>query len=364
MQFVIFFSIFGTIYFGIHFLVYFVLTNKLILIPRLQAWLKLFLWFSGLSFIAGNILSRSLKFHLLKDYGQLWFGIVSILFFILLAGYIVTFHFPSHSKSIIQVALILAFGMMIFSYINFRMGPIIKKISLEYNKLPDQLNGFTIVQLSDIHLENSSGTGALKHMVSISNGLKPDLVVITGDLLDEQLDEKTSFHEVLKTLNPTYGTIAITGNHEFFAGVSHFESFARMSGITVLRDDVKLIAPQLSVIGLDDISPRMNGSKKNLLPDLIQKIPDDHFKLLLNHTPGGFKEARTNGIDLQLSGHTHSGQFFPYNFFIHLFFKYTHGLYREGAGYIYTSCGTGVWGPPFRSFKRSEVVLITLLKSN
>lgn len=364
IQFIIFFTIFGSIYFGLHFLVYFVLNYKLGIPPKFQIWLKYFLWFSGLSFIAGNILSRTLNFHLLKDYGQLWFGVISILFFVLLAGYIASILFPAHTKPIIKISLIFAFGMMFFSYVNHRLGPVINRVSLEYKDLSGQLDGFSIVQLSDIHLESSSSTRRLQNMVNNVNQLKPDLVVITGDLIDEQLDEKNPFHDIFKQLNSSLGTIAITGNHEFFAGVDHFESFARLSGMIVLRDQKIDLGHKLSVIGLDDVSSRMKKNNKDVLASLVETVPDDHFKLLLNHTPVGFKDARSKGIKLQLSGHTHSGQFFPYNFFIHLFFKYTHGLYREGDGYIYTSCGSGVWGPPFRSFKRSEIVLLTMKKSD
>ena len=155
---------------------------------------------------------------------------------------------------------------------------------------------------------------------------------------------------------------ACTGNHEYYAGVDEFLKMAEESNIRVLLNEHVVIADTIVLAGVNDSSEKRMSGPGDDLEKALAGADLNKPVVLLSHQPDVFKQAHKAGVNLQLSGHTHAGQIPPMDLIVQLYFKYTYGLYREGTSYIYTTCGTGTWGPPMRLFSRSEIVKIVLEK--
>ena len=237
-----------------------------------------------------------------------------------------------------------------------------ERVVIESPKIPEQIGRITIAQISDIHLGLIVRHGRLKRILSEVARAKPDIVVSTGDLVDGQIDNLRGLAELLRGVNTPYGKFAVTGNHEFYAGLDQALQFTEDAGFRVLRGEALTIGGLLNIAGIDDPTGKRFGisrgsSEKSLLP----KIDHERFTILLKHQPvvddsaGGF-------VDLQLSGHTHGGQIFPFNFLVGLFFPAGSGLTRlEHGSYLYVSRGSGTWGPPIRFLSPPEVTIIELV---
>lgn len=234
--------------------------------------------------------------------------------------------------------------------------PIIKNISVEIKNLPEQWNGKTIIQLSDVHLGHIHGLDFLDDIVSKTNALNPDLILITGDLFDGMDGDLSYFVNSLKKFQPKDGVFFVIGNHETYLGLEGSLSVLEKAGIKVLRNAMVNING-LQIVGLDDVA-------LNRDPDLIKKIPNfDKNKpsILMYHTPVNIEIIKESGINLQLSGHTHLGQLFPLSIFTHLAYKgYDYGLFIDGDFSIYTTSGVGTWGPPMRTGNHPEIVNIII----
>jgi len=363
ISFLIFIVIVSSIYFGIHYFVYKCLTRSLVQTPTWQKSLKWFLLFSGLSFFIAMFANRLFNFHVrpLNFYAYNWLGVIAVAFFFFLIQFVVSRIFPSKTKLSAIIALGVIGLISLYSLINGLQFPVVKRITVPLQQLPKDLSGFSIVQLSDVHLEAYKSKKYLAHIIDRVNQLKPDLIVITGDLIDGNVCEDEVFCENLKRFNSTYGTLAITGNHEFYSGLDNFLELAGHANIKVLRSETTTIADQLQFIGLDDDTARQFGLKSPKLEELIKKIDPNKPLILLYHRPQGFDKAAKLGVDLQLSGHTHAGQIPPMDLLVQFYYKYPYGLYEKDGAYIYTSSGTGTWGPEMRFLSKNEIVYITLI---
>ena len=360
LAFIIFITIALTIYFGLHFAVYKSLTRSLVQAPQGR---KILLWFflvSGLSFPAAMFLGRSLKVHVLNFYAYTWLGLIAIAAFIFLVQFILSKIFPSHTGLLAIIALGVTGLISLVSLFNGLQPPGIKRIAIPLKNLPRELSGFSIVHLSDLHLESYKSKKRMAYIVDKVNELKPDLVVITGDLIDSDVCEEEVFCEHLKRFNVRYGILAITGNHEFYAGLDAFKELATRSGITILRNRGVTIAGSIQIIGLDDDEGRRFGTVGSNLDTLIKSCDPGKPIILLYHRPLLFHEAVEKGVGLQLSGHTHAGQIPPMDLLVWLYYKYPAGLFEKNGAYIYTSSGTGLWGPDMRFLSKNEIVHITL----
>jgi predicted MPP superfamily phosphohydrolase len=251
----------------------------------------------------------------------------------------------------------------LYSLVNGLRKPVVRNITVPIKKLPKELSGFSIVQLSDLHMEVYKSRSQVPYIVDTVNALKPDLIVITGDLIEGDICDNPEFCEHLKRLKATHGVVAVTGNHEFYSGIKNFLKLANKSNIRVLRNDCFTIADSLQIIGLDDDDARRFGSKG---PDLDTAINGCNLSkpiILLYHRPVNFDQAIQKGVDLQLSGHTHAGQIPPMDLLVCLYYKYPIGLFKKNGSTIYTTSGTGYWGPPMRFLSRNEIVKITLVSN-
>jgi predicted MPP superfamily phosphohydrolase len=300
----------------------------------------------------------------LFGYTGTWLGMVgmTLVFYVVSSG--ISALFPRHRQTIVFAALVILILVTAYSIFNGTRLPSVKEITIPNTKLPETLSGFTIVQLSDLHLGAIATPKWLRHTVEKVNHLKPDLIVITGDLMEGYKTIKSwkPYIEELKYLKSRYGVMAVTGNHDVVHGGAEFFKLARESGITVLNNQTVTVAGCIQVAGIND---RLGRNYELEGPDLakaLEHIDPSLPVVLLSHRPEYFEAAKIYGIDLQLSGHTHAGQIPPGDLFVRLFYQHPYGLYFEEGSYIYTSSGTCVMEVPMRLFSRNEIVRIRLVR--
>ncbi|MGA1870429.1 MAG: metallophosphoesterase [bacterium] len=358
--FFLFIVLFTLLYCALHYFVYIRIVNSLKLNSVSCALLRAFFLCAALSFFVDKLLHNRLFIKSLAYFGAIWLGIISIAFSLFVLQYCVELALSYKSMWFTVFTLILILSLSLFS-IKRASHTRVKEIAIPIENLPPQLNGFTIVQLSDLHLDRLKSLEWLQSIIDTTNKLKPDSIVITGDLLDSECNDTIDrFSPLFRKLSSPHGIIAITGNHEYYAGIDKFLEFAEKSNITVLQNASLTIKNTIQIIGInDDTGKRFSESGKDLTfalreCDLLKPL------ILLSHKPEGFSKAAAIGVDLQLSGHTHAGQIPPFDFLVHLLYKYAYGLHTEESSFIYTTSGTGTWGPPMRLFSHSEIVKILL----
>lgn len=226
-------------------------------------------------------------------------------------------------------------------------------------KIPPEMNRFRIVQISDVHLGLIVREERLARIVERIRAAGPDLLVSTGDLVDGSMDDREGLAAMLKELPVKYGRFAVTGNHEYYAGLRRSLDFIENAGFFLLRGEAVPFLPWLSIAGVDD--PAGGGYGNPLAEqEVLSRIPKDHFSLLLKHRPH-VDESALGLFDLQLSGHTHKGQIFPFTLIIKALFPIDAGrLNLHNGSVLYVSRGTGTWGPPIRFLSPPEVTVIDL----
>lgn len=233
-------------------------------------------------------------------------------------------------------------------------------VEISTNKIPRDIGRLRIVQISDVHLGLIVREERLKRILDIVKKADPDIFVATGDLVDGQVLKLNGLSELLKEVNPRYGKFAITGNHEFYAGFEQAESFIRDSGFTLLRGEG--VSGIINVAGVDDpAGERLGLSRKVSEKYLLSGLPREKFTLFLKHRPLIDRSAM-GFFDLQLSGHIHKGQIFPFTILTWLYYPVLSGFVNVGDGsYLYESRGAGTWGPPIRVLAPPEVAVIDLV---
>jgi hypothetical protein len=238
-------------------------------------------------------------------------------------------------------------------------------VAVKLPGLPRTLDGFRIVQMSDIHIGDILGRPFLEELVRRCNALKPDLVAVTGDLVDGTVEHLSPAVAALERLTSRHGTYFIMGNHEYYSGDVEWAEALTGMGIHVLRNRFVTLGDaggRLDLVGVDDYGHRdaRDGRGYDLGKALLGR-DRDRPAVLLAHQPRGVEDALSQGVGLQLSGHTHGGQLFPITLVVQASYRYPAGLYRVGEGHVYTSRGTGFWGPPMRIGSPPEITAVTLL---
>jgi predicted MPP superfamily phosphohydrolase len=349
-----------TIFFGLHYFVYKSLTHSLVQASGMKRGLKWFFWLSGLSFIVSMVLSRGYNIHFLNHYAYTWLGVIAIAFSFFLVQRILALIFDRHARTLSIITLALVALVSIYSLINGLSAPVVKRLTIPIKKLPAELNQFKLIHLSDLHLESYKSKGVIKKIVDQVNELQPDLVVLTGDIIDGGAAGEPLFCKELKRIKSKYGVIATAGNHEYYVGMKTFSELAQCAGITILDNKSITIADSLQIIGLDDDEGFRFEARGPKLDEALKHCDKNKPMILLYHRPLRFAEAVSKGIDLQLSGHTHAGQIPPMDLLVQIVYKYPFGLYEKEGSYIYTTSGTGYWGPAMRFLSKNEIVLFTL----
>ncbi len=218
-----------------------------------------------------------------------------------------------------------------------------------------------IAQISDVHLGMSVGRMRLARIVRLVESAKPDLIVSTGDLVDSSLHGSEQLAGLLEGMEAPLGKFAVTGNHEYYAGLPQALEFTRRAGFEMLRDRLVRVTDGLTIAGFDDPAEMWGGGRRPDQEAVLRGADPDDFVLALYHRPPRRPDPMPLR-DLQLSGHTHNGQIFPFTVFIWLYYAYPCGLSEPSPGhYLYTSRGTGTWGPPMRFLNPPEVTVIDLV---
>jgi len=319
-------------------------------------------------FLVGNMLNAR-RFRALGWASGLWMSVL-----ILSLMWSITHHVSELGLSWLgytmppflgPAGLVLAAFLMIVGTRKALEAPHLVEIDIQLKELPKELNGLRIVQLSDIHIGPTLGRAFMESIVARTNALEADLIVITGDLVDGSTMHLASEVEAVFRLKAPLGVFFITGNHEFISGVDSWVTHLREGGIEVLENATIPIEHQgesFNLVGIEDWdSARFHRTRRPNLPKALKGVDTSLPTILLAHQPKAILEASELGIDLQLSGHTHGGQFAPFNWLIFLDQPYRNGLYQRGDTQLYINEGTGYWGPPLRIGTRSEITHITLL---
>jgi predicted MPP superfamily phosphohydrolase len=244
----------------------------------------------------------------------------------------------------------------------------VEEVEVKLARMPRALSGLTLVQLTDIHIGPTIGQKFLEHIVEKSNAQKPDAIVITGDLVDGSVASLRSHVEPLARLKARYGVYFVTGNHEYYSGVEEWMAELERLGVRVLRNERIELGDRSAAIdlaGVDDPSARGFGPEHGADYDKAFRQRDPERELiLLAHQPSQIVHAARAGVGLQLSGHTHGGQIWPFGALVRLNQPYIAGLHRHDAStQIYVSRGTGYWGPPMRLFCPAEITKLVLTPS-
>ena len=263
------------------------------------------------------------------------------------------------AKRAVPITLILAALLTAHSFYQ-AYHPRLVKIELSTKRLPENLDSLRLVQLTDVHLSRFIGQKELSRMVKLAAEQKPDILVVTGDLVDGDMSRRTAEADLLANIKPRYGSYAVLGNHEMYAGLANALSFYQRAGLRLLRGEAVETAGGMIVAGVDD---EVFGGRYDIRPagKLLDVYKNDpRFILFLKHRP--VPAPGTDGLfDLQLSGHTHGGQIFPGHIIIKKVNTYLYGLYSlNSRSRLYVSRGTGFWGLPIRFMAPPEVVVIDL----
>ena len=266
------------------------------------------------------------------------------------------------------ITALLGFLITALGFSNARRTAAVSRVTIPVSNLPAALQGFRLVQISDIHIGPTIRSGYLRRIVAAVNQLGPDMVAITGDLVDGSVRELASHVGPLAELVSRHGTYFVTGNHEYYSGAHAWINELRRLGITVLLNEHVVLGHDgaLAVVaGVTDYSAAHFDPthRSDPLAAIAGSPSNAGVKILLAHQPRSAPAAADAGFDLQLSGHTHGGQFMPWNFFVKLQQPFVAGLHRIRQLWVYTSRGTGYWGPPKRFGAPSEITLVTLVNA-
>ncbi|RKP51929.1 metallophosphoesterase [Pararobbsia silviterrae] len=261
---------------------------------------------------------------------------------------------------------VLALVFSVVGFVNARRRARIKHVDVPIDDLPSALDGFRIAQISDIHVGPTIRQKYVDAIVDAVNDLHADVIAITGDVVDGGVEQLSAHTRPLGRLHAEHGVYLVTGNHEYYSGAHAWVEEFRRIGLNVLLNEHVVIrhgGVPVVIAGVTDYSGGHFDPAHESDPTaaLAGAPADATVRLLLAHQPRSAHAAADAGYTLQLSGHTHGGQFFPWNFFVRVQQPFTAGLNKVRSLWVYTSRGTGYWGPPKRLFAPSEITLVRLV---
>ncbi|KAF0151115.1 MAG: metallophosphoesterase [Ignavibacteria bacterium] len=308
--------------------------------------------------------------------GSFWLAIMVYTFLFLIAvdlfrfiNYLIPF-FPSfitanqeHAKRVVAIIVgVLVLSSVIGGYINTKM-IVVKKYSVDIKKNAGELKSLNLAVASDLHLGMINSYEFMYKVSEKINDLNPDVILLAGDIIDEDLGPviKYDVGEHLKRLKSKYGVYAVTGNHEFIGGSEQAVNYLQKHNINVLRDQALKINNAFYLVGREDSSSiRFNGKQRKELSEIMKDVDKTFPVIMMDHQPHNLEQAARNGVDLQLSGHTHNGQLWPLNYIVEKIYELAWGYKVSENTHYYVSCGVGNWGPPVRTGSRPEIVNIKL----
>jgi hypothetical protein len=377
-KFLVFFSIILILYASIN---YYILHRGLSLIEKGSPWRTLLticiVVFAAL-FIAGRFLER----RMINPFSAtvVWVGAFWLAFMVYILLQLILIDFvglldhwfqflpsfvhthPAATRKILGIAVIVISSVVVVAgHINTWF-PKIKNLDLTIHKKAGNLKELNIVAFSDVHLGTLIEKRHLAGIIKRVNALKPDIILIAGDIIDEDINPviRSNVGETLKMLQAKYGVYAVTGNHEYIGGVVKAKDYLTNHGIRLLSDTAVLIDHSFYVAGREDLMKNQSAYKRKPLMAITESLQKELPLILMDHQPFRLEQAAENGVDLQLSGHTHHGQLWPFNYITSLVYEKSYGYLRKGNTHYYVSCGVGGWGPPIRTVSRPEILNIKL----
>jgi predicted MPP superfamily phosphohydrolase len=331
--------------------------------PSQAVELRIALAFLSISFVVATILARmyfNWTLRIFYTISAVWLGMVNFFFLAACSCWIVYFVpmlFGVRLERRRLAIFLFGIGLLpgVYAIVNAARTRV-KRISIKLPNLPASWRGRTAALVSDLHLGHVNNRGFLRRIIAKLARLRPDVVFIPGDLFDGTALDLDRLVEPWSKLSPPLGTYFVTGNHEEFSSPTEYLDAVRRFGLRVLISE-KVIVDGLQIIGVDyRDSTRPEHFRSILRRTALQR---DLASILLVHTPDRLPIAAEEGISLQLSGHTHRGQFFPFTLIVtRIYGKFAYGLNYFGNLGVYTSCGAGTWGPPMRLGSNPEIVLI------
>ena len=246
--------------------------------------------------------------------------------------------------------------------VNVVRGFDVRRVRIPVARLPQEVSGYAIVQLTDMHVGPTIGRDFVENVVREANALAPDMIVITGDLVDGTVEQLRDLVAPLRDLRAPDGVFFVTGNHEYYSGADAWIAHLTTLGIRVLRNERVAIRGAFDLAGVDDARSRgMAPGHGQDVPRALAGRDVSRPVVLLAHQPKTLKAALAGGVDVQLSGHVHGGQMVPFNWLARLDQPLVAGLHLVEKTWVYVSTGTGYWGPPMRVGPGSEVTRIELV---
>jgi predicted MPP superfamily phosphohydrolase len=299
----------------------------------------------------------------LEYFAANWIGTLFLLFALLLVLEVLSIpawawraHLPVARGWTAVAALVLA----VIALIQGMRPPVIRDYEVRMPGLPADRDGLVVVHLSDLHLGTLIGQRWLAELVSRVNALKPDIILMVGDVIDGNAQRVVPLVTELSKLNAPLGVFAVTGNHEYYAGLEASIAVLRAAGFHVLRGESVEAAPGLVIAGVDDVTVRMrSGFPDTDISNALTGRPPG-ATILLSHTPWNMTEAAQLGANLMVSGHTHNGQIWPFTYLVKARYPHVSGQYEINGMSLVVGIGAGTWGPRMRLWRPGEIVRITL----
>lgn len=377
--FIIFIGIFLTLYGLLHFYFYRKVTKAFNLSQTQNIVFIIILILLLISPIVMRLLDDSVPGALssaVSYTGYLWMGIIFMLFVLNLAVdlYSVTVYIASRiidssllklipDRKVALIAVVVLVGI-INIYGSFEAWNIkTERIALVTDKFPAGVERLRVVQISDIHFSSINGVNLANRITGIVSDLEPDLLVSTGDLIDDGIREPDKIQVLFSSIKARYGKYGTTGNHEFYTGIVKSTRFTESCGIKLLRNECVDVNGFVKIAAIDDPAGHREGVEPKIdESSVVACLSPDKINIFLKHQPRIEKKS-LGKFDVQLSGHTHDGQIFPFNLIVGMIYKYMHGLYYPGDdSFLYVSRGTGTWGPPIRFLSPPEITIIDFIK--
>ena len=382
------FSVFAVVLLTLMSLGCYYLSRRIIWVfPNLKT-KKKYIYFTFVLFIAvqalGPIMYRISTFGNEKQFIIQWIAYVSLgfiasLFFYLLAAEALTFilkkiaRLNKTNNNFESLERRLFLGVGLFSFTTAAIGtktaldgPQIEIVDIPIKNLPEEFLGFKIAQISDLHIGPTIDKNYAKNVVDLTLSFNPDLIVLTGDMIDGYPEQLRPHLEPLQSLKAPHGVYYCTGNHEYYWGVDQWCEEFRTMGFNVLLNESRMITKGTSQICIGGVTDhRAETFSEAHKPDAIKTfsgVPKEIIKILMAHQPAAYQQSLDAGVHLHLSGHTHGGQFFPWSIFVAISHKFYRGLYFYKDLWVYTNRGTGYWGPPQRFSVPSEITQIRLTR--
>jgi predicted MPP superfamily phosphohydrolase len=338
---------------------------------RRVVWMFLFL-FIALQLL-GPILYRAFPDHFSNFFALHWItyttlGLFASLFFytVFADALLLIWSFLNNGKDSVDlerrnVLLVgsLTLGTTVLGLAQTSKGPQLEEVDIPIRNLPEAFQGFRIAQVSDLHVGPLIRRDYVQNVVKMVSEAKPDLIALTGDFSDGTVGHLRDEIWPLEQLQAPHGKFFVTGNHEYYWEANEWLKLHREMGARILENEHVVLekdGKQLVLAGVNDLSHESDPKAA------AQGAPSGVPRILLAHQPASYKAASEAGFDLQLSGHTHAGQFFPWNLVVKVAQKYYRGLNRHENMWVYVNRGTGYWGPPIRFAVPSEITLIRLVK--